>query len=186
MSDSTAVGRHAVPEGEGVAGQHGKQGYMLFLAILMKPALMVFGFFLSYELIIIVGKLIGDLFGIYATGLQAGSASGPVSMIALLTILLALIVIAGHKVFGLITWLPDNVLRWVGQQVQNMDEGGAEGRTRTIFSGVFAHTGAGVAGGGKALDAIKKAGNVGNDKTDLATKKALGADLEVGSSGRGA
>lgn len=174
---------HAVPEGEGVAGQHGKQGYMLFLAILMKPALMVFGFFLSYELIIIVGKLIGDLFGIYATGLQAGSASGPVSMIALLAILLALIVIAGHKVFGLITWLPDNALRWVGQMVQNMGEGEAEGRTRAAFGAVFNHTSTGVAGGGKALEAINKAGKVGMDggRGGEASKKALGADLEVGS-----
>jgi len=104
-------------------------------------------------------------------------------MLALLTILLTLIVIAGHKVFGLITWLPDNVLRWVGQQVQNMGEDAAEGRTRAAFGAVFNHTGAGVAGGGKALAAMKEAGAVGTEKggSGDAAKKALGADLEVGS-----
>lgn len=172
---------HAVPEGEGVAGQHGKQGYMLFLAILMKPALMVFGFFLSYELIIIVGKLIGDLFGIFATGLMAGYTSGPVTTIALLALVAGLFVAAGHKVFGLITWLPDNVLRWVGQMVQNMGEAESESRTRAIFGAVGGKTeqlaSAATAGGSDAAGGGAARGGAG--------RRGLAADLAMGDAGGG-
>lgn len=165
VASSLWAAAHAPPEGEGMAGQ-GKLGYMLFLNILMKPALMVFGFFLSYELIHVVGMLIGDGFIIFATGMQAGYASGPIAFVALLALLTTLLVVASHKVFGLITWLPDNVLRWVGQQAQNLGEHNDEQKISGVVA-VAMKTGA----GGAAQAAMKGAGDAkkpgGPQKGDL-------------------
>lgn len=181
---------HAIPEGEGMAGQHGKQGYMLFLGVLMKPPLMVFGFFSSYLLIAIVGQMIGIGFQIFTAGQQAGHASGPVAFIALTFILGSVMLIVSHKLFGLITWLPENVLRWVGQQVQNLGESGDEGRSRGAFAGMISK-GEGAAGrgagqglasgssGGKpptktALDNLKTPGEASNSR--------MSSSMDVGDS----
>ena len=156
---------HAPPEGQGMAGEYGKQGYMLFLSILMKPPLMVFGFFLSFELVKIVGMMLGDGFMIFATGMQTNYATGPIAFLALTVLLAGMIVTFGHKVFGLITWLPDNVIRWVGQQAQSLGEHADEHRVRAIVAAA-ATQGGGVAGGaaGKLLPKDKGKGGEGKDR----------------------
>ena len=34
----------------------------------------------------------------------------------------SLTILYAHKLFGLVTWMPDNCMRWIGQQVQNLGE----------------------------------------------------------------
>lgn len=162
---------HAVPEGEGLAGQHGRQGYMLFMGVLMRPALMVVGFFSAYVLMNVVGHFIGLTFTVFIAGMMQdsgmlgalGAASiasgaagflgggGPFGFAAssattfagmsLLTMLATVfigggtLIVASHKVFGLITWLPDNVMRWLGGGGMSLHEQGDESRISGIFVG---------------------------------------------------
>jgi conjugal transfer/type IV secretion protein DotA/TraY len=55
------AGAHAMPEGNGISGQHAEQGYMLMLSLVVRPSLMVVGFiagmFLSTVLLNFVGEL---------------------------------------------------------------------------------------------------------------------------------
>ncbi|ORU91243.1 MAG: hypothetical protein A6F71_08345 [Cycloclasticus sp. symbiont of Poecilosclerida sp. M] len=145
---------HAIPEGEGMSGQHGKQGYMLFLNVLMRPALMVFGFFISIIVMQEIGNFIGNSFGTFGAGMNATFENGPITFITMMFVIGGIIVVAAHKIFGLITWLPDNVMRWVGQQVQNLGEGNDEQRTRTIFAAA-ASTG-GSAGSSATSSAVQR------------------------------
>jgi hypothetical protein len=159
---------HAVPEGEGMAGQHGRQGYLLFLGVLMRPALMVIGFFAAYVVIAVVGHFIGATFAVFMAGLMqdsgifegmaigaiggglagaaggglvgaglgaAGTAVGMSLLAVLATVFLGggTLIIAVHKAFNLITWLPDNIMRWIGSGMPGLGEQGDEGRIKQIF-----------------------------------------------------
>lgn len=59
---------HALPEGDGAAGQHGKRGYFLLLAILIRPPLMVTGFFSAIILMNVLGIMIGQSFEMFVAG----------------------------------------------------------------------------------------------------------------------
>ena len=64
---------HAVPEGEGLAGQHAKQGYMLFLNIATRPLWMVFGLLLAFILTSTTGMLLGKGLELFFTGMTSGN-----------------------------------------------------------------------------------------------------------------
>lgn len=88
---------HAVPEGEGFAGQHGKQGYMLFLNVLMRPALMVSGLFMAMFMIKGVSWLVGRGLELYFNTTTAGEFVGPLSAIAMTVVGLSVIIRLTHK-----------------------------------------------------------------------------------------
>ena len=62
----------------------------------------------------------------------------PITWIASSVVLTIIMLITTHKVFGLITWIPENVMRWVGGQGVQLGEGGDEQQTRQSFAGGFA------------------------------------------------
>lgn len=127
---------HVEGSDEGITGQKGKTGYMLFLGILMRPVLMVMGFFASYMIFSAVGKFLHESFSVFAAGLRAGfGISGFFTMMAMVIIIGSLTIVYAHKLFGLVTWLPDNVLKWIGQQVQNLGEQQDQAKSESHFSG---------------------------------------------------
>ena len=128
---------HALPEGEGFAGNHGRQGYFLFFNILLRPPLLMVGFILSIVMFNGIGKFIATGYQIYTGGMQAGYLSGPITYIMTTVTFTVVILVATHKLFSLVTWLPDNVIRWVGQMSQSLGEHESEGKTQMIFGGVM-------------------------------------------------
>lgn len=130
---------HAVPEGEGMAGQHGRQGYMLFMGILFRPALHVIGFFMSIIIIGVVARFIGEAYVDFSV--MSGQNDEPIGIPAqivawLATLILGsiIMIIASHKVFGLMTWLPDNLLRWAGSGSPSLGENNDESRGSSMFA----------------------------------------------------
>jgi hypothetical protein len=117
---------HALPEGDGFAGMGGRAGYMLFLSILLRPLLLVLSMFVCMILMSATGSLVYTLFIPYvnATGISVGSNFGVGSAVALLVILGTVLMILTWKMFELTTSMPDRIIRWVGQLLQNLgDEG---------------------------------------------------------------
>lgn len=161
---------HALPEGEGIAGQRGSQGYMLFLGVLFRPALMVAGFFISFILFQSIGMLIGQGFKVFFAGMSVGHIQGLTTFIAMVFLIGGIILVAAHKLFHLITWMPDNVLRWVGQNVQNLGEKEDEGRTRTIF-GLASTKGEGAASGAFRPKVQNKPGDGGEEEATSGEKR---------------
>ena len=68
---------HALPEGEGFAGEHGRRGYMLFLGILVRPFLMLMGLCCAMVLINTVGKLIAIMVTTYVASWEAHASGWP-------------------------------------------------------------------------------------------------------------
>ena len=197
---------HAIPEGEGLAGQHGKQGYMILLGVLARPALMVAGFFTAYLVMSTIGPLVGGGFQVFTAGmtgsaLTGGSQSGGwvaaasgaamgavkggpwgavvgavampaaiglIGMFATLFLGGGIIIVATHKVFSLITWLPDNILKWIGSHATAMGEHQDEGRINTIVMASINRAQSGVGGRPPGLDTTKikdtSAGKLGAGK----------------------
>lgn len=93
------------------------------------------------------------------------------------------VLVAAHKLFHLITWMPDNVLRWVGQNMQNLGEKEDEGRTRTIMAGAVSK------GEGTAIQAFRpgggggKQGDLSGDGRQQAAQKRDTANLSQQGSG---
>ena len=159
----------ALPEGEGIFGPRGDQGVMLFLNVMFRPALMVIGFFASFMLIGIVGPIIGGSFGVFMSGMYSITGSSvtssspmstvmalnPITWLASSVVLTIIMLITTHKVFGLVTWIPENVFRWVGGQGMQLGEEAAEGQTRTMFAG-FASSKGGVVSSTVAKGAEEK------------------------------
>ena len=113
---------HALPEGEGAAGQHGKRGYMLFLGILLRPPLMVAGFFCAVILINVLGRLIGQGFEMFIAGTSQTKMIGITGTLAMAVILGSVVMVLANKFFSLIHYLPEHVTNWIGQQFHNLGE----------------------------------------------------------------
>ena len=128
---------HAIPEGEGIAGQHGRQGYMLFMGVLFRPCLMVIGFFMSTLILTAMGNLIGMGFQTFASGLRTGTwgFGGLITLFSLTFLAGGIIITASHRLFGLITWIPDNVMKWIGHNPHALGEQDAESKIRNSFGG---------------------------------------------------
>jgi len=155
-----AVG-HMLPEGEGVAGQHGRQGYMMLLGVLARPPLMVAGLFSAMILFSLVGNLVGHCFMIFYQSVSGARIAGIVTIIAQILILSSCMIVFAHKIFSLINLLPERVIGWIGQMRQDLGESDDVHRTR----GVVMAGGAKIGGGaGRLSDKASEA--AGRTKTD--------------------
>ena len=125
---------HALPEGEGAAGQHGKRGYMLFLGILIRPPLMVAGFFCAVILINVLGKLIGQGFEMFIAGASQTKMIGIVGSLAMSVILGSVVMVLANKFFSLIHYLPEHVTNWIGQQFHSLGEKEDQSAAKGVLS----------------------------------------------------
>jgi len=134
----------ALPEGEGAAGQHGKRGYLLMLGIIIRPPLMVAGFYCAVILINVLGKMIGTGFEMFTAGVAQTKMVGITGMFAMLVIAGITTMMLANKFFSLIHYLPEHVTNWIGQQFHSLgekeDQAGAQGAFGTAgqaTSGIF-------------------------------------------------
>ena len=142
VASSLWAAAHAIPEGEGMAGQHGRQGYMLFLGIVLRPSLHVVGFFMAFALSSTVCRYVGESYLAFAqnSGLGEAPQGVPAQMISWLCTLIigmSLAITLMHKCFSLITWLPDNLLKWISGGTSNMGEHDDHHRTNQMFVGAM-------------------------------------------------
>lgn len=166
----------ALPEGEGLIGPRGDQGVMLFIDVMFRPALMVIGFFAAFELIDSMGNVVGAAFsvfmgGMYSTGGNSVKsvvmAASPITWIATAILASGICVVLVHKIFGMITLIPDKVLRWVGGQGAQLGGGSDVAKTQTAFVGAV----------GVGRDSVKAAMPVKNGKGLVADgETAVGSD----------
>ena len=126
---------HALPEGDGAAGQHGRRGYMLFLGILIRPPLMVAGFFCAVVLLNVLGRLVGTGFELIYSGMSQTKMMGIVGFVSMSIILGAVIIMAANKFFSLIHYLPEHVTNWIGQQLHSLGEKEDQAGAKTVIAG---------------------------------------------------
>lgn len=131
---------HAMPEGNGFVGQRAMAGYMVMLSLFLRPTLMIFGFFASMVLMIVMGKVVSLLFIPAMSSMAADHVAGIVTLFAMLAIFTTVIIQIAHRAYGLIHEVPDKVLRYIGGGAENLGEASQEQQGRSVFVGGVAKT----------------------------------------------
>ena len=126
---------HALPDGEGAAGQHGKRGYFLLLGIVLRPPLMVTGFFAAVILMNVLGRILGASFEMFVGGTAQTKILGITGTFSMLVILGIVVIMSANKFFSLIHYLPEHVTNWIGQQFQGMGEKEDQSGAKNVFVG---------------------------------------------------
>jgi conjugal transfer/type IV secretion protein DotA/TraY len=124
---------HALPEGDGAAGQHGKRGYLLLLGIIIRPPLMVAGFFAAVILMNVLGRLIGAGFEMFIAGTSQTKVIGITGTFSMLIILGIVVIMTANKFFSLIHYLPEHVTNWIGQQFHSLGEKEDQAGVKGVF-----------------------------------------------------
>lgn len=114
----------SMPEGEGVAGNHGREGFMLFANCLLRPFLMVFGFIFAYLLIRCGGFLVYEILSVGIESMNAEYSRGFAVFIGSLAIYATITTILIIKIFGFMIALPDIILTFVGKHLSGSGEHG--------------------------------------------------------------
>lgn len=170
----------AFTEGEGWLGTSARQGLMLFLNVLLRPPLMVFGLYLSFLLINALDSFIAHSFVLFFNSMNGGSyfLYGFLAGVILLT---ALLTVMFHMVFGMTNELAEQVPAYIGQQAQKLYESRGANAAGTALA-----AGAGAAGGGAVMsgannmarglqnDADNKVGD--QNKRDERTNRLAGGE----------
>jgi len=137
---------HALPEGDGAAGQHGRRGYLLLLGILIRPPLMVAGFFCAVILMNVLGRMIGASFEMFIAGTSQTKIIGITGTFSMLVILGIVVIMLANKFFSLIHYLPEHVTNWIGQQFHSLGEKEDQSGVKGVFVGSTNAVNSGVQG----------------------------------------
>ncbi|WP_320534678.1 DotA/TraY family protein [Robbsia andropogonis] len=128
---------HLGGEGDGV-GHKTAHGYIFLLEMMVRPILMVIGFFLGGAGIIAGGTLLNELFGIALANAQFDSLTGIGSILAYCAIYFSMCLNLVHSCFNLIFLVPDKVINWVGGGAPAMIGGDHSERTKAALNTVLA------------------------------------------------
>ena len=104
---------HLHTDGEGM-GQRADKGYMFMLNMLLRPALMVMGFFFASALLVLLGTFFYEQFGTALANVQGNTTTGPFVAIGLVIVLGLGLLTLIQTVFNLIYEIPDRVIAWFG------------------------------------------------------------------------
>ena len=145
---------HANPEGEGFISAEAKAGYLKVLDVLIRPSLLILGFFMVFEISDALMFLINNGYGAMVSGLTAGSLTGIVGMLSLLLGLNILLIGGMSKLFHFsFVSLPGQVLAWVGAHASHGD--------LSSFPPDDKSAQAGMSGGAKTVATAASGGAVG-------------------------
>jgi len=113
-----------IPEGDDAVGKAGP-GYMLILAMVIQPALMLFALVASIAISKPLANLVNQGFMAMVSGITAGSFTGLLGFVALCAVYTVIMITVLHVCFGLIHSMPEQVMRFIGGAVggRNIAEG---------------------------------------------------------------
>ncbi|HCA3439716.1 TPA: DotA/TraY family protein [Salmonella enterica subsp. salamae serovar 35:g,m,s,t:-] len=104
---------HLHADGEGM-GQKTTHGYIFLLNVMVRPILMVIGFFLGGAIVQVGGTFLNSQFSSVIANSQFDSMSGIVSLVWWVFIYCSICITLIHSSFSLIYIVPDQVINWVG------------------------------------------------------------------------
>ncbi len=104
------------------------------------------------------------------------------TIVAYIMILCVMIIITAHKIFGLVTWMPQNVMAWIGQLGQSLGESADTEKANSIIVGRGLRSGgqSAISGSKPGLKGLPGAGSGAGAGGDAAKKK-LDSQLQMGS-----
>lgn len=138
---------HSIPEGEGIAGQHAKLGYMMILGILLRPLLLVIGLIAGAVILQVVGWFLRYTLPMMFSSFDTSGATGFMGFIGVLLITTSLCITLAVKCFSLSYEIADEILEWIGGGVKPLGDGESMHRMQGLATGVMANQGASAIGG---------------------------------------
>jgi hypothetical protein len=168
---------HALPEGEGAAGQHGKRGYLLLLGIIIRPPIMVAGFFSAVILMNVLGRLIGGSFEMFISGASQSKIIGITGTFSMLIILGIVVIMTANKCFSLIHHLPEHVTNWIGQQFHSLGEQSDQAGVKGVFVGSTNAVSSGAHGAKELRSELRR--NTGRGTAGSKAENPSGATAEA-------
>jgi len=138
---------------------------MLFFNILIRPPLMVMGFFMAVIIMGAVGYAVEAMFMVYYAGAEADHHTLLIGGIVMPIIAGVLMVILTHKVFGLIVHLPREVPKWIGQMAgsSQLGEEEAHREVRGVIGAFGSRGERGIGGAASGTGTVERAAREGGD-----------------------
>lgn len=122
-------------------GSKSLYGYIYLIDVMIRPSLMVLGFFFAGVVIVAVGSVLDQLFAPAIANVQASSFTGIVSLIGILMIYSRICTMSVASAFSLPVVLPDYVIAWLGGREGVKMLSGAIDSTRNMFASFGAGAG---------------------------------------------
>jgi conjugal transfer/type IV secretion protein DotA/TraY len=128
---------HMRMEGDGISGAAGQKGWLMLLALLMTPVLMVFGFLIGMGIFRISSDLISTGMFYAVSGISGGSnvLVGLIGIIAFSIMIVTAYIFILERSFSLISEFPNRVMMWMGEGI-NISGGEDRIRAAAAASGV--------------------------------------------------
>jgi len=105
---------HLHAEGEGM-GQHARQGYIYILNMLLRPGLMVLGYFFAIALSTLLGTFLVQQYSTALANVQGNTNTGLFIWIGAVAVFCIMLFGLVQSTFNLIHEVPDRVISWFGQ-----------------------------------------------------------------------
>lgn len=115
-------------------GSRAAYGYIYFIDTMIRPTLMVFGFFFASVAIIATGTILHALFGAALANVQANSLTGLFSLAGFLMIYARICTTLVSTIFALQAYLPDYVISFLGGRDAPNTLGNMAGSVKDIFA----------------------------------------------------
>ncbi|EBZ0491357.1 conjugal transfer protein TraY [Salmonella enterica subsp. enterica serovar Infantis] len=115
-------------------GSRSMYGYIYLIDVMIRPSLMVLGFFFAGVVMVAVGTVLDVLFAPAIANVQANSFTGLFSLIGILMIYSRICTTAVASVFSLPVVLPDYVIAWLGGREGVKMLNGVVDSTRNMFA----------------------------------------------------
>lgn len=109
---------HLKMDGEGISGDSARQGYLMILALLMTPVLMVFGYIVGMTIFRVTSGIIDIGFYYALAGLDGGPLTWLVGTAAVAVLIVISYIIMIERSFSLVSELPSRVLAWIGARAE--------------------------------------------------------------------
>lgn len=128
---------HMRMEGDGISGAAGSKGWLMLLALLMTPVLMVFGFLIGMGIFRVSSDLISAGMFYAVSGISGGSniLVGLIGIIAFSIMIVTAYIFILERSFSLISEFPNRVMMWMGEGI-NISGGEDRIRAAAAASGV--------------------------------------------------
>ncbi|ELV9460700.1 DotA/TraY family protein [Salmonella enterica] len=115
-------------------GSKSLYGYIYLIDIMIRPSLMVLGFFFAGVVIVAVGTVLDLLFGPAIANVEVNSVTGIFSVIGILMIYSRICTTAVASAFSLPVVLPDYIIAWLGGREGVKMLSGMVDSTRNMFA----------------------------------------------------
>ena len=139
---------------------------LLLLGIIIRPPLMVAGFFAAVILMNVIGRLIGVSFEMLVAGTSQAKVLGITGTISMLVILGIVVIMTANKLFSLIHYLPEHVTNWIGQQFHSLGEKEDQSGVKGVFVGSTSAVSSGADGASKLRHSLRQTGAQGDDLSE--------------------